>query len=336
MPDIAIRPFDPASDAEYASLAALRAAVLPEYPKTANELREEDERCAKSGKPWARFYAVDPPTNAILGMADYGPALWQPGPGKYFLGLLVAPERQGEGIGKALYTHLGGAMAPLSPTWLRMEWREDMARAVRFFTERGFVEVARYYESRLDLRDFDFAPFQADFARPLAHGIVIRSWRDLLVNDPDARHKLWAATMEMSADVPSDEPFTPMPFEQFWSFIMDRPALDPDGFLVAVDSATGEYAGLSHIWRRQADNDLNTGLTGVKRAHRRMGIALALKLNIVRWAVAQGFGAIRTENDISNRPMLAINERLGFQKVPPWLELLWRTESDKGTESADD
>ena len=130
--------------------------------------------------------------------------------------------------------------------------------------------------------------------------------------------------MEISPDVPSDEPFEIMDYDLFQSVIMSRPNINPDGFFVAVDTATGEYAALSHIWGRGADNDLDTGLTGTKRAYRRKGIALALKLRIIRWAQQNGFRFLRTGNEIGNRPMLAINERLGFVKQPAWIEFVWR------------
>ncbi|MBC8143533.1 MAG: GNAT family N-acetyltransferase, partial [Armatimonadetes bacterium] len=318
-----LRPFDTGSDADYEALAALIRATKPGYARTVAELRDDDATYTETGKPWTRLFAVDG-GGVPVGFAEFRPALYQPGVGKFYVALLVMPEHQRRGIGKALYAALSDALSPHDPTYLKIEWREDMTRAVRFFTERGYKEVSRYYESRLDIAAFDFAPFAGDFDRPLSEGIEIVSWRELKATDADASRKLWAVSMEISPDVPSDEPFEIMDYDSFQSVIMNRPNLDPDGVFVAVDTATGDYAALSHIWRRGADNDLDTGLTGTKREYRRKGIALALKLRIIRWAQSSGFTYLRTGNEVGNRPMLAINERLGFVKQPAWIEFVWR------------
>ena len=323
--EVLLRRFDAASAADYAALAGLRRTVIPEYARSEEELRDTDRRCSEMTEPWMRWFASDEGGD-VIGMAEFTPSRWQPGPGKYFLALQVHPDHQGTGIGKALYNTLWAELEKHNPTCVKSEWREDMARAMRFLTERGFGEVARYYESRLDIKGFDLSPFAEDYYKPLSHGIVFRTWRELKASDSNADHKMWRACVEISHDVPSDVPFVELPFDRFQALVMTRPNLDPDGYFVAVDETTGEYAGISHIWRRQADNDLDTGLTGVKRSYRRRGIALALKLRIVRWAKENGFDSIRTENDVTNRPMLSINERLGFYKLPPWLELVWRPE----------
>lgn len=323
MSNVTLRPFDTGSDADYEALAAIIRATKPEYPKTIAELRDDDATYSETGKPWARLFAIDD-AGVPVGFAEFAPALWQRGEGKFFVGLLVTPKRQGRGVGKALYAALQDALSPYSPQSLRIECREDVARAVRFFAERGYSEVSRYYESRLDIAAFDFAPFADDFDRPLSHGIKIVSWRELQQTDADASRKMWAVSMEISPDLPSDEPFELMEYSLFQTVIMSRPNIDPDGFFVAVDTATGEYVALSHIWRRGADSNLDTGLTGTKREYRRKGIALALKLRIIRWAQVGGYKHLRTGNETTNRPMLAINERLGFVKQAAWIEFAWK------------
>ena len=55
------------------------------------------------------------------------------------------------------------------------------------------------------------------------------------------------------------------------------------------------------------------------RDYRRRGIALALKLHGIAHAKEQGYKKIRTMNESTNRPMLNINERLGFEKRPAWI-----------------
>ena len=53
-------------------------------------------------------------------------------------------------------------------------------------------------------------------------------------------------------------------------------------------------------------------MTGVRRAWRRRGIALALKQAQIDAAKAAGLRRLRTANAVQN-PMLLVNERLGFR-----------------------
>ena len=46
---------------------------------------------------------------------------------------------------------------------------------------------------------------------------------------------------------------------------------------------------------------------------------MALKLKAVEYARSHGLKQIRTWNDSLNRPMLAINEALGFAREPAWI-----------------
>lgn len=49
------------------------------------------------------------------------------------------------------------------------------------------------------------------------------------------------------------------------------------------------------------------------------GLAMALKLETVRYAQRLGVDHIKTWNDQKNRPMLAINEVMGFARQPAWI-----------------
>jgi predicted GNAT superfamily acetyltransferase len=60
-------------------------------------------------------------------------------------------------------------------------------------------------------------------------------------------------------------------------------------------------------------------LTAVLRDERGKGIAMALKLRTIEYARTQGLRELRTWNASINRPMLAINEALGFVKQPAWI-----------------
>lgn len=102
--------------------------------------------------------------------------------------------------------------------------------------------------------------------------------------------------------------------------IIGDPTLLRDGYFLA--KLNGEYVGVSNLFRSQSEEGaLKQGLTGVLPQHRRHGIATALKLATVRYAQTHGYRQIRTRNNTHNRPMLAINEAMGFQKQPAWITL---------------
>jgi GNAT superfamily N-acetyltransferase len=105
----------------------------------------------------------------------------------------------------------------------------------------------------------------------------------------------------------------------FVETLRSNPKILPDAYFVAVHD--GEYVGQSVLWANRADAGLDTGLTGVRRAYRRRGVALALKLRGIDYARRHGHPLIRTGNDSHNLPMLSINERLGFVKQPAWILL---------------
>jgi GNAT superfamily N-acetyltransferase len=110
-----------------------------------------------------------------------------------------------------------------------------------------------------------------------------------------------------------------VPFEKWRKDIIEDPMFLPDAYFVALDGA--EYVGMSNLWDDRASDHLNTGLTGVKRSHRRRGIATALKVRAIAYAKANGHPLIKTGNEVGNRPMLSINQRLGFVRQPDWITL---------------
>jgi RimJ/RimL family protein N-acetyltransferase len=202
--------------------------------------------------------------------------------------------------------------------------REDHSDAVGFAEKRGYREVMRTWENHLDMGSYDPAPFREAAAAVLATGISIHRFADLEA-DPEHYVKLHDLTEEVANDVPSPEPRTPRVFDDLWiARINENPGLMREAYMIAVDdTAPGRpYVGLSNLWKNQASDDLDTGLTGVRRAYRRRGLAIALKLASLDEAKRLGAPRVRTWNASNNMGMLAINERLGFRRQPAWIEYL--------------
>ena len=62
--------------------------------------------------------------------------------------------------------------------------------------------------------------------------------------------------------------------------------------------------------------------TGVDRAYRGRGLALATKLVALRRAREWGAAYARTNNDSQNAPILAVNRKLGYTPHPGYYKLL--------------
>ncbi len=310
---LTIRRFAPT---DYPALVDVLNAVHPEYPTTETELRFDDDHRDPKCK-FERWIAER--DGVVVGCGQYGHAAGWFHPRKLWIDLSVHPEQQGRGVGSTLYLRLLESLAPFDPLLLRTGAREDKLHSVQFLLNRGFQEDRRAWESRLNVEAFDPSPYTGVEKQVRAQGIEIKTLREL-ESDPERDVKLYDLDWLLDQDVPQPEPPTRVSFEFFREHTLDNPNLLPDGYFVAVDGGT--YVGVSTLWKSQGTDDLYTGLTGVRREYRRRGIALALKLRAIAYARALGRPVIRTWNESNNRPMLSINERLGFVKQPAWIDFV--------------
>ena len=159
-----------------------------------------------------------------------------------------------------------------------------------FARRHGFVPSREVRYSAVDLRDFPRTA--SDLPR----------LRDV---DPVA---LYRAYVEATADEPGDVPPEPMPYgawrDEFW----DNPDVDAGAGTVAV--LDGRPVSFTFLLR---DGDRAwSDMTATLPAYRGRGLALAVK----RAALSRtGARVAYTSNDEGNKPMLAVNARLGYRTV---------------------
>jgi len=103
------------------------------------------------------------------------------------------------------------------------------------------------------------------------------------------------------------------------------PFFDPATYLVAVDRASGEYAGLVRIWRNRAGPRL--GLIATLAQYRRRGIARALLGQAFAVLAARGDTSVASEVDDTNVASVSLLTGLGARRYGGNAELIRRQPS---------
>lgn len=306
-----IRPFSPD---DYPEIIKVHNAAAPEYPLSVEEMRFDDEHRDPMCKAQRWIAEQD---GRVVAACEYYQNVSRYHPRKFTIEGVVHPDHQRQGIGSALYDQIITALRLFDPLSLLCVAQEDKTGSITFLKTRGFQESRRERVSRLDLAAFDPAPYAGLEEKLRSQGIEIKTFKEL-EDDPQRNRKLYELRWEIQQDVPAlTGPPTQISYERFLESYLSGPSFIPDGYFIAIHD--GHYLGLSNFWGTYGDRIIRTGLTGVRRSYRRKGIALALKLRSIACAKEQGYSTIETDNASTNKPMLAINERLGFIQQPAWI-----------------
>jgi GNAT superfamily N-acetyltransferase len=307
----------PATPADYPALVAIGKASYPDYGESVEEWRHWDKTWDHSKYFKIRLVAEE--AGRIVGYGLVNHMRWAFVPTKYRFDITVLPQDRRRGHGTALYEGLVAAVVERGGRTLAASAKESMGDGVRFLTKRGYREVKRDWESRLFVEGFDFGHFATADGRVTRQAIRIVALADEMDRDPAALQKAFELHEDCRMDIPSVDPPTRRTIDEFRRDDIDSPSALLDAFFIAIDK-DGQYLGVSNMFRSLDDPTfLWQGITGVRRDARGKGIAMALKLRTVRYAIDHRIEHIKTWNDVHNKPMLSINEGMGFAKQPAWV-----------------
>jgi mycothiol synthase len=299
----------PLRDEEYEAAAVLCGFADPGHARTADGWRREDRGEHDSVDEVRRWAAVGG-AGGIVGYA----ALWRVRHGKFRFDALVHPDARRRGIGGALFGAVLAAAAEAGAGTLQGRAWDYEADSLAFLHRRGFHEVHRMVELRLDLAAADLSPFAALPERLAAEGLRFRTFERAQAEDADFWAKLTALQNAAAADWPDPDPGPPsltMSEEKMRGFVAGLRAL-PGGFFVADEG--GRYAGYSGagVDEHASGGHIGSGPTAVHPAYRGRGLATALKYLGLVEARRQGYSVADSQS--ANPAMVRVNEKLGFRR----------------------
>jgi mycothiol synthase len=298
-----------ATPEDFTRISQIQNLVSPERPQSAAELLEENQN--RDTKIKEQFFV------AIFEQEIQGFMMYTQHPSHYhpqhfWLRAAVHPDFRRLGIGSKLLQAVMQDLEPFNPILLQCGAQENRDFSLKFLVHHGFSEEWRRVNMMLNLEQFDAAPFEGLIEKLKARGFSFKSI-DHLRNDPERDQKLCDLGNAVSNDVPLGMVNTPLTLEQFQKSILEISWAREEAFVVAVFE--GQYVGLNNLGVDSNGHSF-VDVTGVLPEFRGRGLAQALKLIGIEWALKQGIKKMFTANDLVNAPMLAVNQKFGFVHEP--------------------
>ncbi|TMI08501.1 GNAT family N-acetyltransferase [Candidatus Bathyarchaeota archaeon] len=125
---------------DYGKLAYVFGSIFPDYDRTPEEWRFEDESLDKSKFHFKRYSCITNESQEPVGFAQCQHVPWMYHPKKLWFDIWVDPQHQRKGIGSALYERLNQDFKDLSTVTSWTGVKEDMPYPIKFATDRGFHE----------------------------------------------------------------------------------------------------------------------------------------------------------------------------------------------------
>jgi GNAT superfamily N-acetyltransferase len=216
----------------------------------------------------------------------------------------VLPQLRRRGAGSALFDASSAWAAEQGVGVLETMVDSSDDASLDFALHRGFGEQSREVVLELELATVERGAVDP----PPGIDIV------LLADRPELARGVYGVGLEALPDVPGSDGWTPPSYEQFTKAHLRGPA-------IFVALAADEVVAYAKLNAGADGTSAEHGMTAVKPAWRRRGIAQSLKRAQIAWAKENGVERLIAENDEQNVAMRHINEALGYRHAAGWIRL---------------
>jgi GNAT superfamily N-acetyltransferase len=211
----------------------------------------------------------------------------------------VDPAHRRKGVGAALYEHVASHLDTIGVRKVQVNVA-DTEEAQKFAAARGFQ--AGHSDRYSGVDPHHLPPMPA-----IPAGVTLAP---LDSQTPEAMHALDSAS---GADEPGDVSFDGTPFDEWMARVWHGP--DQDREIATVALANGVPAAVTFMEVNRDSGRAWTNGTGTLREYRGRGLAKLVKSAALRKAAEAGVTLALTCNDFTNKPMLAVNDWLGYKVV---------------------
>ena len=219
----------------------------------------------------------------------------------------VIPSERGRGVGAALYAeterYVIGLGARILESWTYTTAGETLLQ------NRGFRATGTEQVSILDPARADLSALPALEEDKAREGFLLAPLGDVR-DRVEELHRVYAAA---SQDVPEYFREDDIRLDEWRHETLDHPQLSMEGSAIVLFDELP--VALAFVEVDEPANVAANEMTGTLPEFRRRGLARLAKLATIRWAAAQGIGALQTGNSHENPGILALNASLGYRPV---------------------
>jgi len=306
------------NDPDWSTVSAIASARAgndtPGYELWINRRQKFDE-----SRFFRRQYVVeDSPNKQIIAYGAVEQSVYLP---KYRLLLLADPQWLQRGVGNLLLDQLAEDLREAKAITVSCRQYASEIELIELLKSRGFVEVSRVFDLRLNVAAADVSSFAPLRKQMEDQGISISTFADERGRDPRCVEKLYELTTLLSQDDPARGQILPPAYNAREALMwLEMPYVIPDAYFIAKHG--DDYVGVSDVSLFEAlPRGLTQGFTGVKSEYRRRGLATALKVCGIAYAQSHGYQIIQSFNKPEQVGIRALNERLGFEVMFEYVSL---------------
>lgn len=254
---------------------------------------------------------VTTPTGKLVGFGMSVSGEWDPilKPGYVEVNINVDHEWRNQGIGSWILDEIEGFAQKNHAKAFQTSIQDVKEKELEWAKKKGFNMATHTFESRLDISSIEWSQYDSIFKGLELSGIRFTTFAEYFQGaDSDSNNRFWDFWWELVSDVPSMEG-KPRPDNDSMNKLTKD--FDKRGFILAVED--GRLVAMSMIIK-ETDEVCYNSMTGVSRDDRGKGLAQAVKIKAIEYALRNNVKYIRTHNNSKNAPMLSVNKKLGYKQ----------------------